>query len=73
MMSGESDDSGNIDPDSFDWMWAHRLWQKRGIRMEEYAEMDRNMQLAYIASELLAEEIPLAADDRLAKVYIKKK
>lgn len=56
-----------------EWMWAHILWQKRGLRMEEFAEMPRNVQLAYIASESLASDNPLNSMDRLAKAYIKKK
>ena len=40
-------------PDGTDWQYAHILWQKRGLRMEEFAEMPRNVQLAYIASESL--------------------
>ena len=56
-----------------EWMWAHVLWQKRGLRMEEFAEMPRNIQLAYIASEQLVTDNPLHSTDRLAKVYIKKK
>lgn len=59
--------------DAVDWQWAHRLWQKRGLRMEEFAEMPRNVQLAYIASEQLADEYPIESSDRLAKVYIKHK
>jgi hypothetical protein len=65
-MSGESEDENVTD-----WMWAHILWQKRGLRMEEFSEMPRNVQLAYIASEKLAMEIPMNSNDRLAKVYIK--
>lgn len=56
-----------------DWQFAHILWQKRGLRMEEFAEMPRNVQLAYIASEQLASEYPIASIDRLARVYIKTK
>lgn len=56
-----------------EWMWAHILWQKRGLRMEEFAEMPRNIQLAYIASEQLSTNHPLKSTDRLAKVYIKTK
>ena len=41
-------------PDGTDWQYAHILWQKRGLRMEEFAEMPRNVQLAYIASERLS-------------------
>ncbi len=67
-MSGESKEE-----EANDWMWAHILWQKRGIRMEEFAAMDRNIQLAYIASEELAQNTPLKSSDRLAKVYIKTK
>jgi hypothetical protein len=59
--------------DTLDWQIAHILWQKRGLRMEEYAEMPRNVQLAYIASEQLAKEYPIESTDRLASVYIKTK
>lgn len=67
-MSGEGEPE-----DTGEWMWAHILWQKRGLRMEEFADMSRNVQLAYIASEKLAMEVPLNSMDRLAKVYIKTK
>lgn len=63
------EDAGNIS----NWVYAHILWQKRGLRMEEFADMPRHIQLAYIASEQLAQENPLGASDRLAKVYIKTK
>ena len=65
-MSGESGGA-----DSPDWVWAHILWQKRGLRMEELAEMPRDVRLAYIASEELAKKYPLHAMDRLAKAYLK--
>lgn len=67
-MSGDSelDEAG-------EWMWAHILWQNRGLRMEDFTEMPRNVQLAYIASEQLAKEAPVKSMDRLAKVYIKTK
>lgn len=66
--------SGAIEEaDSYDWQYAHILWQRRGLRMEEFAEMPRNVQLAYIASEQLVQEHPLSATDKLAKVYIKAK
>lgn len=58
-------------PDGVDWQYAHLLWQKRGLRMEEFADMPRNVQLAYIASERLANDYPIESSDRLAKVYIK--
>ena len=61
---GEPEDTGV-------WMWAHILWQKRNLRMEDFADMPRNVQLAYIASEQLAQKVPLNAIDRLAKAYIK--
>lgn len=59
--------------EGYEWSWAHTLWIRRGLRMEEFAEMPRKIQLAYIASELLEEERPINAMDRLAKVYIKNK
>lgn len=65
-MSGEASDEN-----SYDWHWAHILWQKRGLRMEEFADMERNVQLAYIASEELVTKHPLNSEDRLAHVYIK--
>lgn len=65
-MSGESEDK-----DAFEWQWAHILWQKKGLRMEEFAELPFNVKLAYIASEELASESPQNATERLAKVYIK--
>lgn len=68
MMSGEGDDEN-----SFDWMWGHLLWQKKGLRMEEYATMERNVRLAYIASEQLAMDKPLNANEKLVKGLTKKK
>lgn len=59
--------------DTLEWQYAHILWQKRGLRMEEFAEMPRNVKLAYIASEQLEDSHPVNASDRLAHVYIKKK
>ena len=67
-MSGEGDDEN-----SYDWMWAHVLWQKKGLRMEKYATMERNVRLAYIASEQLAMDKPLNANEKLAKGFLKKK
>lgn len=64
--------SGAIETvDTLDWQYAHILWQKRGLRMEDFAEMPRNVQLAYIASEQLSCEHPIEASDRLAKAYLK--
>lgn len=67
-MAGESESE-----DGPSWVWAHILWQRHHLRMEEYAEMPRNVQLAYIASEQLEKENPTSSIDRLAKVYIKTK
>lgn len=67
-MSGDSESE-----DTNEWYWAHILWQRRGLRMEEFADMSRDVQLAYIASELLALEHPVNSSDRLAKVLIKAK
>ncbi len=53
--------------ESSDWVWAHILWQRRGLRLEEFAAMPRNVQLAYIASEQLAQKNPQSAMDRLAR------
>ena len=39
-----------------DGYWAHTLWQRHGLRPEEYDAMPRKMQLFYIASELVVDE-----------------
>lgn len=67
-MSGEDKST-----DASNWEYAHILWQRHGLRMEEFAEMPRSIQLAYIASEQLEDKYPIEATNRLAKVYIKKK
>lgn len=67
-MSGDSDED-----EANEWMWARILWVNRNLRMEEFAEMPRNVQLAYIAAEQLEFENPISSMDRLAKVYIKTK
>lgn len=36
--------------------FAHVLWQKHGLRMEEFERMPKLRRLCYIASELLAAE-----------------
>lgn len=65
-MSGDDDSPG-----SYIWRWAHLLWQRKGLRMEDFVSMEPNVQLAYIASEELSLKNPLDAGERLAKVYIK--
>ena len=65
-MSGADESNG-----THVWRWAHILWQKKGLRMEEFAAMEPDVQLAYIASEELAMNYPMNAGERLAKVYIK--
>lgn len=67
-MSGEDEEGADND-----WRWAHLLWQRRGLRMEEFADMPRNVQLAYISSELLEMSRPSNSTDRLAKAFLKKK
>ena len=67
-MMGESESD-----DSASWVWAHILWQRHNLRMEEWAEMPREVQLAYIASEQLESEHPQGATKRLAKGFLKKK
>lgn len=39
-----------------DGYWAHTLWQRHGLRPEEYDAMPRRRQLFYIASELVTDE-----------------
>ena len=67
-MSGESESE-----DSATWVWAHILWQRHDLRMEDFADMPREVQLAYIASEQLEMETPYRGTNRLAKGFLKKK
>lgn len=39
-------------------MWAHILWQRRGLRMEDFFRMSETCRLVYIASEKLASDHP---------------
>lgn len=36
--------------------WAHALWQRHGLRMEDFCNMTRAQRLFYIASEIRAGE-----------------
>lgn len=60
----------------FESMWAHILWQRRGLRMEEFLRMSQECQLVYIASELLAADQPQNMTDimvhSLSKLRVKK-
>lgn len=42
--------------------WAHVLWQRHNLRMEEFNSMPRKRQLFYIASELAEMEEPCRRD-----------
>lgn len=57
-------------------MWAHILWQRRGLRMEDFFSMSEGLQLVYIASELLASTQPQNMTDvmvhSLSKIRVKK-
>ena len=60
----------------FESMWAHILWQRRGLRMEEFLAMSQTCQLVYIASEILASKDPQNMTDvmvhSLSKIKVKK-
>ena len=57
-------------------MWAHILWQRRGLRMEEFMSMSDDLKLVYMASELLANQQPINMTDvmvhSLSKLKFKK-
>lgn len=42
--------------------WCSVLWQRHGLRMEEFYAMPRRQQLLYIASELREDEKPVRHD-----------
>lgn len=54
-------------------IWAHRLWQKHGLRMEDFEKMPRQTKCAYIASEMVAEKFPVHSTDRLLRAFTKNK
>ena len=60
----------------FESMWAHILWQRRGLRMEDFLSMSETCQLVYIASEILANQQPQNMTDimvhSLSKMKFKK-
>lgn len=60
-------------PEGADWQWGHIMWQKHGIRLEEWAEMSWHIKMAYIASEQIEMEHPIESTDRLAKGFLKAK
>lgn len=55
------------DSDDFESVWAHVLWQRRGLRMEEFMKMSRELKCVYVASELVAGKDPQSTLDVLAK------
>ena len=67
-MSGDSRDE-----DSPEWRWAHIMWQRHNMRMEEFAFLPRDVQIAYIASELLENEEPVASITQIRNGLMKKK
>lgn len=40
--------------------WAHVMWQCYGMRMEEFVAMEKEVQLAYIASFQLERDEPVS-------------
>lgn len=42
--------------------WAHILWQRHGLRMEEFDAMPKKTKLFYIASEQYEGEHPCRLD-----------
>lgn len=55
------------DSDDFESVWAHVLWQRRGLRIEEFMNMSFGLKCVYVASELLASKDPQNTLDALAK------
>lgn len=45
--------------DDFTAHWAHVMWQCYSLRMEEFLQMEREVQLAYIASFELERKEPV--------------
>lgn len=66
-MSGDETGRG-----AFLWRWAHILWQRKRLRMEDFVAMNRNTQLAYIASEMVSFDNPQDASERILRALTKK-
>ena len=47
--------------------WTHLLWQRHGLRVEEFLDMPHRQKLVYIASEICEMENPV----RLDNLYLK--
>ena len=58
-MSGHDDEE---DTDGQEWRWAHILWQRHGLRMEEFDKMPDRTKLFYIASEMCEISDPCRTD-----------
>ena len=55
------------DSEDFDSRWAHVLWQRRGLRMEEFMAMSMELKCVYVASELVADREPVNTTDALVR------
>lgn len=59
--------------DDVESVWAHMLWQRRGLRIEEFMAMSFGLKCVYVASELLEGKEPQNTLDALAKSLSKLK
>ena len=57
----------NEDSDDPESVWAHVLWQRRGLRIEEFMAMSFELKCVYIASEIIAGKNPQNSTDALIK------
>lgn len=39
-------------------IWAHILWQRHGLRFEDFFSMSHDLRLVYIASEMIEAKDP---------------
>ncbi len=54
-----------------DAYWAHVLWQRHGLRIEDYEKMTEAQKAFYIASERYEDEHPCRKDGYMFKTAVK--
>lgn len=54
-----------------DAYWAHVLWQRHGLRIEDYEKMTEAQKAFYIASERYEDEHPCRKDGYMFRTAVK--
>lgn len=60
-----------IESKDVDAYWAHVLWQRHGLRIEDYEKMTEAQKAFYIASERYEDEHPCRKDGYMFRTAVK--